>query len=845
MKRLLLITADDTVVDDLQDLLESLPVTLDRAVDWNDGRDRLIRQKYSAAIVDTDALDITQPRSFVQLNDLLTKESTRALLIARDDGGQLAQYTDHLDGFVAPLDAGLLRDGKGTQRLRDLIETSRSLADRSSGAGLRVGSEDSSERLTGPVRGQLPPLESGSLGDVHFARLLHAAAVHNASGELVVSTSQMTRRIALRDGDILDAVDEGLAGLDQIPPIFAWTSGDYSFKSKLLEGAGLTEVIDVVIRGVFNHMSERGLMNDLMGLMDRYAARVERFTSSIPDRRRADIASFLEAIDGETTLESVLSTLRSDSRRGFQAAYVGIQTDRVVLADQPLVSPIDLLYDHESDDATDPSETSDGLRDESSVTRLDESASSTTADDRNRVDLDQLSELLTRAENATPHEIIGVWEGCGTTIVRDRFIPLVKRFHPDRYEQSLTDQQHETAQNLFMRIQEAREELMRSESEQTEPEPTPEPTSILIDEKGAPQRPAARPGEPAVSGPDTNPNESGVIGLGGRSDVDDFARQMGHRESSSGESDDDANTTRPPTGMAETRPPPESPSAGNDDRDSADASGLSTESSATDDEDAIAMGAGQESDSGPRSAERETEKLDLGDDSDISLETESTGNDSHDDGVGDGVSREPRKTDNAEKVRRLRKNTSTANLAGGSSSNSSPRQTSRPSLGSKPKTEKQAKQHFNFGYKALKAQKEDTALKHLKLAHDFDSDNGLFKTFYGYALFQAQPDMRDEAQELLEDAIELEHEQAMPDAHLFLGRILRVKDQHAKAKRHFKMSLNLNPDSKAAERELRLYEIRDKKSGRSDQSKNDGGDDVSFKDDPAGYLKNLFNKDLF
>lgn len=845
MKRLLLITADDTVVDDLQNLLDSLPVTLDRAADWNEGRDRLIEQTYSATIVDADALDVSQPRAFVQLNDLLTKESTRALLVARGDGDQLAQYTDHLDGFVAPLDVALIRDGKGTQRLRDLVDAARSLENRRSDAGLEVDSDRSTDRLTGPVHGQLPPLESGSLGDVHFARLLHAAAVHDASGELVVSTGQMTRRIALRDGDILDAVDEGLAGLDQIPPIFAWSSGNYSFESKLLEGAGLTEVIDVVIRGVFNHMSERGLMNDLMGLMDRYAARVERFTSSIPDRRRADIASFLEIIDGETTLESVLSTLRSDSRRGFQAAYVAIHTDRVVLADQPLVSPISLLYGHESDDATDPSDASDGLRDESSVTQLEASSSSTRPDDRNRVDLDKLDELLARAEDATPHEIIGVWEGCGTSIVRDRFIPLVKRFHPDRYGQSLTDEQHETAQDLFMRIQEAREELIRSESEQTEPEPTPEPTSLLLAGKGARQRPTDRPEEPAVSGPGTNPNESGVIGLGGRSDVDDFARQMGHRESSPGESDDDANTTNPPRGMAETRPPPGSPSDDNHDRDSADTAGLSTESSSTDDGEAIAMGAGPENDSGPRAAERETEKLDLGDDSDITLETESTGDASHDAGDDDGGSREPRETDNAEKVRRLRKNTSTANLAGGSSSNSSPRQTSRPSLGSKPTTEKQAKQHFNFGYKALKAQKEETALKHLKLAHDFDSDNGLFKTFYGYALFQSQPDMRDEAQELLEEAIELEHEQALPDAHLFLGRILRVKDDHAKAKRHFKMSLSLNPDSKAAQRELRLYEIRDKKGGLSEQSSDDEGDDVSFKDDPAGYLKNLFNKDLF
>ncbi len=101
-------------------------------------------------------------------------------------------------------------------------------------------------------------------------------------------------------------------------------------------------------------------------------------------------------------------------------------------------------------------------------------------------------------------------------------------------------------------------------------------------------------------------------------------------------------------------------------------------------------------------------------------------------------------------------------------------------------------------------------------------------TFYGYFLFLNEPDKRDEAQKVIERAIEIGDRQSLPDAHLFLGHILKVKDKPNQAIKHFKMALKLNPKSREAERELRLYQMRKKDGGAPDE----GG----------SFLKGLFKK---
>lgn len=101
-------------------------------------------------------------------------------------------------------------------------------------------------------------------------------------------------------------------------------------------------------------------------------------------------------------------------------------------------------------------------------------------------------------------------------------------------------------------------------------------------------------------------------------------------------------------------------------------------------------------------------------------------------------------------------------------------------------------------------------------------------TFLAYCLFQVDPDQIKRSKQLLMEAIKTENRQALPDAHLFLGKILKVQGKEDRAYRHFKKALELNPGARDAQREIRLYEKRK------------GIDSGSNED--SGFFKKLFKK---
>jgi tetratricopeptide (TPR) repeat protein/CheY-like chemotaxis protein len=136
---------------------------------------------------------------------------------------------------------------------------------------------------------------------------------------------------------------------------------------------------------------------------------------------------------------------------------------------------------------------------------------------------------------------------------------------------------------------------------------------------------------------------------------------------------------------------------------------------------------------------------------------------------------------------------------------------------------------FNRGYKAYRQEKWEQARQSFGKAYNEEPNNGLYMTFYAYSLFMTDSEQIDSAMKLLRKAIETGHKQALPDAHLFLGQMLKVKERTQEAVRHFKNALKLNPGSRAAQRELRLHEMRN-----SDKKKKKGKE--------SAFLKNLFKK---
>lgn len=139
-----------------------------------------------------------------------------------------------------------------------------------------------------------------------------------------------------------------------------------------------------------------------------------------------------------------------------------------------------------------------------------------------------------------------------------------------------------------------------------------------------------------------------------------------------------------------------------------------------------------------------------------------------------------------------------------------------------------AKGYFQRGYKAYKAENHPTALNYFEKAYEFDDKDPLYTTFYAYLSFLTDPDQRDRAQRLIQQVIRSKREESPADAHLFLGRILKTKDAHERAKKHFKRAVRINPNAQQAKRELWLYEKRENnQSGMGEK------------------LKDFLNKDLF
>ncbi len=140
-----------------------------------------------------------------------------------------------------------------------------------------------------------------------------------------------------------------------------------------------------------------------------------------------------------------------------------------------------------------------------------------------------------------------------------------------------------------------------------------------------------------------------------------------------------------------------------------------------------------------------------------------------------------------------------------------------------------ARQAFNSGFLLYKEDKLPEALALIKRAYDLEPDP-LNKTYYAHLLFRLDPDQHRLAEMLLRQVIDLadrpESRQALPDAHLFMGHLLKARNQPDKALVNYAIALKLNPGCVEAEREVRRAEFRSKRLSTN----------------PGDFMKNLFKK---
>ena len=370
-----------------------------------------------------------------------------------------------------------------------------------------------------------------------------------------------------------------------------------------------------------------------------------------------------------------------------------------------------------------------------------------------------------------PYEIFGVWKGCGKRVVQTRYYEMVKDNHPDRYGGNVSGRVKSLSQEIFLTIQKAYSSLNKIEREQTVPPP---------EQVSNERRAAFKNLERRASTTSSHLR----------------AEKLGVKLSSVSEVMEAETVSTQDAGAVDDR--------------------------SIDDEDRRAKLAKLARTA--RVSQLRRPRVPITNPRIESLEEESA------------ISQEQR----AEKLARLRDRkrsipptvrapvrTPVQDPVVESSELGEP--SSSPSLrGIRPgsvvnQQPASPKDHFNTGYTLFKNQSYAKALEHLELAYEAEPEDGLYGTFYGYSLFLIDAaENKKRAEEILRKAIATQNRQALPDAHLFLGYILKTYDSERRqneAFRHFSTAASLNPNSHEAAREVRLYQMRQKRSGQEKEKK--------------------------
>ena len=132
-----------------------------------------------------------------------------------------------------------------------------------------------------------------------------------------------------------------------------------------------------------------------------------------------------------------------------------------------------------------------------------------------------------------------------------------------------------------------------------------------------------------------------------------------------------------------------------------------------------------------------------------------------------------------------------------------------------------AEKECRRGEQFLSQREYAEAVKHFQRALDFDSSEGAFHAFYGWALFLAQqgaPEAKAEAVQHLETGINLAPQS--PTGYYYLGQLRKACGEAEVAMRMFRKVLSVRPDHVEAARELNLLMRRRQ---QEDDDTNSGG----------------------
>lgn len=698
MEKILLISTAPSLQDRLTDLLGS-PRFVSRISSWAEALRVLSSTRPLAVVVGPELVDPSQVSQIVGLNNLLQDHQRSCFVLVRPDDQSGGEWLNMFESvaLVAPLPSA-------PGPWADFISPLQALL-RATDTKNTAPKKDQPNKRPSEFIIRLPSITKGELTTISLARILYSLHIHRATGLLQLQLNTVKRTVAFLNGELVASPRSDSP--DALLGAFAWADGSFHFQPQNISATAKTPIFSLIYQGLSRHRPQRLIMDALMPMMATFPAstQLRRQRKKLVDS--PILERFLDACDGKTSLEAILSTMGRDVTAAFQAALFASDTDLIIFHSTPAQSTIDVQY------------------------QLDEKKKNTPTTtqhqpDQTRPDLTEqlksekkLRTLYNSMKTMSPYEIFGVWEGCGREVVKETFYSMVKEHHPDALGGNVSNTIKDLAQKNFILIRRAYSQLMTLEDEQTVAAPDHAASQRQTPKRS--ERTTLLPNQvstPAQARSDSTPIEMGRTPTGRHPDL--ASRGYGS------------------TSNSHHQPP----------RRSISQAGL----------------AGPSSD--PEWRREQMERLE----------------------------RKP--------SRPIRRPTPISHHQG-----------------SIPPATDPAQDAFNTGYQLFKQQLIDDALPHLENAHNKEPENSLYMTFYAFCLFQSDPAQAPTSKKLLQKAIASNHPQALADAHLFLGLILKISDQEHHAFKHFQKALELNPASRDAEREIRLYHMRYGKKGKQGPQK--------------------------
>lgn len=796
MIRVLLITQEKRLADILAPVFDRDGVSLQTTTTWKDAQEALFQEHFDLVAMDYEAVKLEDLDTFITLDNILVKEQSVAVLMARSKSERVKQLESQLSAITDVVD---MSQGKSVFLRSMTLAMKR--ARESSKSRLSSSTLETDEIVQ--VELDLPVHKSGSLQDRSLARLVYALRIRKESGRLTLTQGPNEMTFGFYQGAVVDGGD--FAPAAELAGAFAWRNATFEYVADSSVEGDSVETVDLILRGVQKYVHQRDLTESLIDSMQSvpiptnlWEERKDRFSHF------GALHALVRACTGKESLEKVLASLGSVVNEGFRAAYFALETDLLIMQPDERGTAAVVLYSREVRQQR--QKIADTERKSTKAFRAAES-------DRGRAEVeDELRVLNATFTESTAYEVFGVWEGCGRSVVQETFYTMVKEHHPDVYGGNISDEMKSLAQEIFITVKDSYQELLKKEKEQTVP--PPESYRKKVEKKA--ER-VGRQRSKSLSGADSSglatdsealTTSTSQRTLTGNRPLHETPRMK--RDSSQPKPtptpDDDLRTT---SGSAQTVDRNEAT------RRTSSVPGADEEQEDIDVKERLkrlsAYKRRRRRLSSPKSRTLSENSEPVQELLDKISETSQAKQDASSDSTNSDAAETEEEKEANERQKKLDRLIRKASQVEG------------------PNGPNPGREAFNRGYKHYKADELEEALKQFTLARRFASD-GLYDTFYAYTKFQLDEAAAPEAIKILEEVIESKHRQAAADAHLFLANILKAAGQNRRALEHYEWALRLNPKSRVAEREVRLAKMRG------------GQGHKPAEDDSDSFLKKMFKK---